>query len=30
MRAEGSKALLNLFAEKGIGWVHNSEREGLL
>ncbi|HMV41544.1 MAG TPA: suppressor of fused domain protein [Leptospiraceae bacterium] len=30
MRAEGSKALMNLIAEKGIGWVHNSEREGLL
>ncbi len=30
MRSEGSKALMNLIAEKGIGWVHNSEREGLL
>ena len=30
MRSEGSKALLDLIAQKGIGWVHNSEREGLL
>lgn len=30
MRSEGSKALMNLIAEKGIGWVHNAEREGLL
>lgn len=30
MRSEGSKALMNLIAEKGVGWVHNSEREGLL
>jgi Suppressor of fused protein (SUFU) len=30
MKSEGSKALLSLIADKGIGWVHNSEREGLL
>jgi hypothetical protein len=30
MRSEGSKALMSLIAEKGVGWVHNSEREGLL
>lgn len=30
MRTEGSKALLNLISENGIGWVHNAEREGLL